>query len=57
MEEGVDEHNKAYSRHYWYVEPLSKEGLPLSTIRPLNPGRQVYRSTKVNRGEQCIMGR
>ena len=53
MEEGVDEDNMAYG----YVEPLSKDGLPLSTIRPVNLGRQVDRSADVNRGEQGIMGR
>ena len=29
------------ARHYGYIAPLRKEGLPLSTIRPVNPGRQA----------------
>ena len=42
MEEGVDEDNMAYS-NYGYVELLSKDVLPLSTIHPVNPSRQVDR--------------
>ena len=29
------------ARYYGYVDPLSKDGLPLSTIGPVNPGRQT----------------